>query len=96
MSRRRPDGVLLSWELAFPPDGDGVVPFLIDWRDSPHPAASAVRGGRLAAFRGVHPEPALVTGKLDALGLALRVDPGERPGLTAELALPTGEVVVLR
>ena len=41
-SRERSDGTLLEWQLTDPaamPWG-GVVPFLISWGDSPHPAAS--------------------------------------------------------
>jgi Glyoxalase-like domain len=96
MSRRRPDGVLLEWELAFPPDGDGVVPFLIDWRDSPHPAGTVVQGARLTSLRAVHPDPGLVSARLRAIGQTLDVAAGDAPGLTAVLATPSGNAVVLR
>ena len=48
MSRRRPDGFLLEWRLTRDaPDPDRlVVPFLIDWGASPHPAASAPGGAK--------------------------------------------------
>src|SRR3954454_14253855 len=44
MSRRTPDGTLLSWRLT---DSDaahpsGLVPFLIDWGSSRHPTASGL------------------------------------------------------
>jgi hypothetical protein len=96
MSRRRPDGVLLAWELAFPPDGDGVVPFLIDWGDSPHPTETIPPGTRLTSLRAVHPEPGLISRRLRALGQPLDVTTGEAPGLTAVLATPSGAAVVLR
>ncbi|TNC19847.1 VOC family protein [Amycolatopsis alkalitolerans] len=91
MSRRRPDGVILDWELAFPPDGDGLVPFLIDWHDSPHPAGSLDHGVRLEALRAVHPEPDVIAAHLTALGQTLEVSRGEQPGLEAVLA---GHVVL--
>ena len=39
-SRRRTDGVLLSWRYTDPQTvlADGLVPFFIDWGQSPHPA----------------------------------------------------------
>jgi hypothetical protein len=43
MSRARPDGALLSWQLTMPnigPDGLAVRPFLIDWGTTEHPGAS--------------------------------------------------------
>lgn len=87
MSRRRPDGVLLSWRLAFAPDGwDGLVPFRIDWGDTPHPSATAARGARLVSFTGTHPDPEGVAVQLAVTGARLPVSPGP-PGLTAVLDL---------
>src|SRR5437867_2657347 len=42
-SRRRPDGVLLAWRYTDPRTvvADGIVPFVIDWGTTPHPAATA-------------------------------------------------------
>ncbi|GHE86410.1 hypothetical protein GCM10017786_17320 [Amycolatopsis deserti] len=94
MSRRRPDGVLLSWSLAFPLEDGGVVPFLIDWQDSPHPADALPGGVTLVSLTGVHPDPGLVAGPLAALGAALTVVTGPGPRLEAVLATPGGEVVL--
>lgn len=69
MSRRRPDGVELSWRLTRPTDSvlgrtnpqtDGIVPFVIDWGPTPSPALSAPRMGRLAELRIAHPDPSVV------------------------------------
>ncbi|MFD4194788.1 VOC family protein [Amycolatopsis thermoflava] len=94
MSRRRPDGVLLSWSLAFPADDGEVVPFLIDWQDSPHPGESLPVGASLVSLTGVHPDPGLVAGPLAAVDAALTVVTGPAPRLEAVLATPGGEVVL--
>jgi len=43
MTRREPDGEALEWKLSLrrEPFGDGLVPFVIDWGKSRHPAAAA-------------------------------------------------------
>ena len=69
-----------------------MIPFFIDWGDSPHPAASAPVGGRLIGLRARHPEPALVRGLLAALDLDLDVESGAAPGLMAILETPAGLV----
>lgn len=94
MSRRRPDGVLLRWSLAFPRRGGGVAPFLIDWQGSPHPADALRPGTTLAALTLVHPEPGPVTGALTAVGTAGTVVAGPGPRVEAVLAAPSGEVVL--
>jgi hypothetical protein len=95
MRRDRPDGVRLSWRLTAPPapELDGLVPLLIDWADTPHPAASAARGARLVELRATHPEPGAVISWLDALGVRgdLAVTAGPRT-LTAVLRTPAGAV----
>ena len=94
MSRRRQDGVLLEWQVAFSEENEGgVVPFLIDWGASPHPSADAVGGLSLASLTGTHPSPDRVRAKLSALGQELPV--GEGPAaLRAVLRTPAGEVVL--
>ncbi len=71
--RQRPDGVLLTWRYTDPlvDLADGLVPFFIDWGDSPHPAATAAKGLTLIALRGEHPDAARVGKILTQLGLDL-------------------------
>lgn len=99
MQRDRPDGVRLSWRLTAPPAPElgGLVPFLIDWADTPHPAASAPRGARLVALQATHPDPDAVTSWLDALGVRadLTVTAGPR-ALTAVVRTSMGGTVELR
>lgn len=98
MSRQNEDGSVLSWTLTMPvrplPRG-GVVPFFIDWGESVHPSAALPhRGLRLAGLRGRHPAPGAVTDELAALGVEMRIDPGE-PGLEAALERADGRRIVL-
>lgn len=94
MSRRRPDGTLLSWRLCqhpAPPFG-GVVPFLIDWGNAESPAATAPIGCRLLALEVSTPDAAAVGAALRALGVAVCVRNGARPALRATLVTPRGTV----
>jgi hypothetical protein len=96
--RTRPDGTVLRWRLAFPagglPAGDGLVPFLIDWLDSPHPAERAPAGCHLKQLRGEHPRPAAVQSSLKALSVRLPIRRGPAPRLVATLDTPAGQVVL--
>ncbi|MEV7036059.1 VOC family protein [Streptomyces sp. NPDC093272] len=93
MSRRRPDGTLLSWRLtdsatAHP---SGLVPFLIDWGSSLHPAASGLPVTPLLAVSATVPDPATVRPLLRALGTDL--DLAEGPvGLCFTVDTPRGAV----
>ena len=92
MRRVRPDGVELVWTLTSAgPALDGLVPFLIDWEETPHPAATAPGGCRLTALSGRHPRPAEVEAALAALGLTLPVEAGAA-ALVATLDTPNGVV----
>ncbi len=94
MSRARPDGVTLSWHLTMPSKGfgDGLVPFFIDWDNSPHPSVTAAQGLALVALRAEHPAPSTITHALDALGIPLFVTPGTLPGLIATIDSPNGRI----
>ena len=93
-SRRRADGVLLTWRYTDPRTvvADGVVPFVIDWGATPHPSSTATPGASLIDLRAEHPDPQLVQDALKRLGLELRVQRGARAGLTATVDSPRGRV----
>lgn len=94
MSRTTPDGVELRWELAFltgHPFGLSM-PFVIDWRDSPHPAATAPAGCTLAALHLAHPDAPGLQTAIASLGLSLVVEQAATPCLTADLDTPAGRV----
>src|SRR5713101_7750067 len=91
-SRKRPDGVLLSWRFTSPATvlGDGIVPFFIDWGKTPHPAQTAAPGASLVGLRAEHPEAQRVQQMLRQLGLDLPVTPGPAPALIATVDGPKG------
>ena len=94
MSRTRPDGVRLAWRLTFTPrlPGDGLVPFLIDWAATPHPAATAATGWTLIELRAEHPEPAIIRPLLKALNAELPLTDGPVAALVATIETPSGRV----
>jgi hypothetical protein len=95
-SRQRPDGVLLTWNYTDPRVvvAEGIVPFFIDWGKTPHPADSAVNGGRIVALAAEHPQPDAVTKSLRALGLDLAVAAAATPALVAVIETPRGRVEI--
>jgi hypothetical protein len=86
-SRIRPDGVTLTWRMTDPsaPREDSILPFLIDWGTTPHPAGTSPRAGELRHLRAIHPEAVRVRERLAKLGLALSVEVGEAPALIATI-----------
>jgi hypothetical protein len=93
-SRKRPDGVVLSWRYTDPSVvlENRVIPYFIDWGSSPHPATTAPQGATLVAFRAEHPDAKRVEGMLRQLGLSLAVRPGAQPALIAIIDGPRGRV----
>lgn len=88
------DGQALAWRLTYPTIrvGAGLVPFLIDWGQSRHPAASAPGGVQLVELRAEHPEPTTIREALGNLGLELEVVAGATPALIAMLDTPNGRI----
>ena len=93
-SRKRPDGILLSWRFTSPATllGDGVVPFFIDWGKTPHPAQTAAAGAALVALRAEHPDARGVGEMLRKLGLPLPVTSAPAPALIATVDCPKGRI----
>ena len=90
MSRTTPDGVRLDWQLLFV-TGSPMLPFFIDWKDSPHPALSTPSGCTLTEFKVNVCEDA----EFKSLMLALEVDVAVVTGkncLSARIQTPRGEI----
>jgi len=93
-SRKRPDGVVLSWTYTDPQVvlADRLIPYFIDWGISPHPSATAAKGVTLVGLRAEHPDAARVQKMLKQLGLELAVTRGPKPSLIATFDSPKGKV----
>lgn len=93
--RRTPDGAVLTWRSTALENytfGDGLVPFFIDWGETPSPAVTAPRGARLISLRAVHPDPGAIRPVLDAMGVSLAVATAPAPELIAVIEGPRGRI----
>ena len=97
MSRPRPDGVTLHWSiLRFEhPDWGERFPFLIDWKDTPHPAKSSPGGCTLTSFEAFDPDPEALRRIYEALQIPVHVTKAARRGYLARLETPNGPVALL-
>jgi hypothetical protein len=99
MSRQRPDGVLLKWELTVP-QFDGpfgrALPFMIDWADSSHPSDTLPPAVRLDGLDVLHPQPGMLRTAFDIIGLTSDVSLHEanKSALRARIATARGEVTL--
>lgn len=94
--RDNPDGSRVRWRVTDPfrfPFG-GVVPFLIAWGDTPHPAARLPQAGELQSLAVAHPEPEGVRDAFQRLEVGLPVETAGRPRLTATIETPGGVVSI--
>jgi hypothetical protein len=94
MQRTAPTGAVLGWRLTLNSIPGSLVPFLISWGDTEHPARSAPRGLILESFHLEHPDPASLTRLLDALGADVEIRPAPAPALIANLNGPNGSKVL--
>ena len=94
MQRATPTGAVLRWRLTLGAAAGGLVPFLISWGDTEHPARSAPRGLILESFHLEHPDPASLAPLLDALGADAELRPAAAPALIARLSGPNGSTVL--
>lgn len=95
MSRLRPDGVRLAWRLTFPildRAGIGILPFFIDWLDSPHPTGGLHQPIRLVSLHIESADAERLADRLASCGEAERIEllPGDRTRLSALLDTPRG------
>jgi hypothetical protein len=92
--RAGPTGTVLRWRLTLNAMAGGLVPFLISWGDTEHPARSAARGLILESFHVEHPDPPSLAPLLTALGADVEVKPAAAPALVAHLSGPNGTKVL--
>lgn len=94
--RLKPDGKRLDWLCwGLHDHGFGaLVPFLIDWRDSEHPALSAPPGGRIASFEIHTPQRDRLCAIFEALEIDVPVRAGATPRVEAVLESGRGQTVL--
>ncbi|MGV0034308.1 MAG: VOC family protein [Candidatus Azotimanducaceae bacterium WSBS_2022_MAG_OTU7] len=96
MSRLRPDGVQLAWQILFvtqQPHGL-AMPFFINWLGSEHPARVAPVGCELESFCVQCPAAGAFETFCSAIDISLEVAQGDLR-LSAQLQTPTGAVVLV-
>jgi Glyoxalase-like domain len=94
MQRAAPTGAVLRWRLTLGAVAGGLVPFLISWGDTEHPARSAPRGLILESFHLEHPDPASLAPPLNALGADAELRPAAARALIARFSGPNGSTVL--
>ena len=85
-----PTGTTLRWRVTRNARTAGLIPFLISWGDTPHPAPSAAQGLVLESFHLEHPDPSSLTLVLTALGVDVAVESAPHAALVARLSGPNG------
>ncbi len=92
--RTLPDGTKLVWQLTDPYADrlGGVVPFLIDWGESLHPAAALPHACELVGLVIGHPDARGAEAALEAIGVPMSVATAERASISATIRTPTGTI----
>ncbi len=89
-----PAGTVLRWRAAGVALAGDLVPFLICWGGTEHPAISAPHGLILKSVQIEHPDPSSLAPLLMALGANVEVRQGQAPALVAYLSGPNGSKVL--
>ena len=89
-----PTGTVLRWRLTPSAMAGGLIPFLISWGDTEHPARSAPRGLSLETFHIEHPDPPSLAPLLTALDADVEIRPAAAAALVARLSGPNGSKVL--
>jgi Glyoxalase-like domain len=92
--RTGPTGAVLRWRATGGALAGALVPFLICWGDTEHPAISAPSGLSLTSLRIEHPDPLSLAPVLVALGADIEVTPAAAPALVAQLSGPAGSKIL--
>ena len=95
--RKMTDGGLLTWRLVMPTSEPcvDILPFMVDWQGSSHhPTDKLLKGCRLVGLKIFHPEAAKEEGVLQDLGVNLKVEKGERLGISILVDSPNGRVEI--
>ena len=96
-SRSRPNGTTLNWKsLTLKDDGNGVLPFFIEWgSNSPHPSVDAPTGCRLTELNIGSPDPVGLRTLAAKLQLDVEVRKANELTLAATIVGPKGTLPLL-
>ncbi|MDE0134670.1 MAG: VOC family protein [Acidimicrobiaceae bacterium] len=94
MSRVKPDGEEIHWSLTMSA-GPGLVPFVIEWGNTTHPATVTPTGCTLVSLSGTHPDPDHIRALHSAIGIEVDVTAGDTVTFAATLDTPNGRVTLL-
>lgn len=92
--RTGPAGEVLRWRMTGNGMAGGVIPFLITWGATDHPAGSAPFGLTLGSFHIEHPDPPAIAPVLAALRAGVEVRKAATPSLVARISTPAGARVL--
>jgi hypothetical protein len=84
-------GELLHWRATANAQLAGLIPFLISWGDTRHPAVDAPAGLTLRSLSVEHPRPTEIRTALAAMGADVEVRRAPRPALVARINGPHGD-----
>lgn len=96
-SRRTDAGELLQWRtlgIAAGKEYGGLIPFFIDWGDTPHPSATSEQGAHLVGMVVEHPEPARLRKLYRELGVNVPVRYGKQPSILAVIEKGENKVML--
>ena len=93
-SRLTDTGILLEWELTDPEQniGNGVIPFLINWRATAHPAQTLHRQCSLVRLQLAHPQAKRMQDLLQVLMIKMMVVEAPYPQVRAVIDSPQGRI----
>ena len=94
-SRETPEGTTLRWQgmiVADHPFGD-LMPFFIDWKDTPHPGETSAQGIELVSMTAYHPDADELRKAYDAIGVRIAVEQRDIAGYELSLDTPNGPLI---
>jgi len=95
-SRRTRDGTLLQWRGMFLISEiyKGLVPFYIDWGDTPHPGETSPQGAILKNMVVTHPQPEGLRAIYHELGIDIEVQYSNRAGIIIEIEGISDDIIL--
>ncbi len=95
-NRKQANGKMLDWEMTLPQAHPAVevLPFLLNWKGTVHPAEQLEQQCTLKRLSLEHPEPQKIQAQLASLELDIPVKQATVPGIIMTIDTPNGEVVI--